>query len=165
MMNNINIYSVTEENQEEVISFVLASRRNLFPMLDHTIIPRDLQAFSSTYIHTDLGAFLQARTDAGSLIGVIAMMRYDYRFPYLDINEGRAVELARLYVDPDYRKAGVGRALVEGIKVLAERQAVETLYLHTHPFLEGAFTFWKKQGFRLLISCQESGFETWHMIF
>lgn len=163
MTNEINILPVDLRDQEEVIAYVLKTREHLFPMLNHNIIPRDLQEFSSTYVDTTLGAFLQARTEQGELVGTIGMMKYDHRFPYFSFTGSKIVEVARLYVEPIYRKSGLGTALVQELKKIAKQQGIELLYLHTHPFLEGAYEFWLKQGFDLVLSCEESGFETLHM--
>lgn len=163
MMNDIKILPVGLKDQEEVIAYVLKTREQLFPMLNHKVIPRDLQEFSVTYIDASIGAFLQARTQQGELIGTIGMMPYDDRFPYFTFTESKIVEVARLYVEPAYRKSGLGTMLVQELKKIGQQQGVELLYLHTHPFLEGAYEFWQKQGFALVLSCEESGFETLHM--
>ncbi|PRD56200.1 GNAT family N-acetyltransferase [Sphingobacterium gobiense] len=163
MINDIEILPVGVRDREEVIAYVLKTRERLFPMLNHQVIPKDLEEFSSTYVHTNIGAFLQARTKQGKLIGTIGMMAYDNRFPYFSFTGSKIVEVARLYVEPDYRKSGLGTALVQRLKTIGQQQGVELLYLHTHPFLEGAYEFWLKQGFDLVLSCEESGFETLHM--
>lgn len=148
---------------EEVIRYVLETRKTLFPMLNHQVIPKDLQTFSATYIDAPIGAFLQARTPEGLLVGTIGMMAYNHRFPYFSFGENNVVEVVKLFVKPAYRKSGLGAALVKELKKIAQQQGADVLYLHTHPFLEGAYEFWLKQGFDFILGCEESGFETWHM--
>lgn len=162
-IKDIHISTVSEAEKEEVIAYVLACRKILFPTLDHTRLPNDLQDFSNTYIGDSPGVFLQARDAQGNILGVVAMMPYVDRFAYLDFSQQRTVEVARLFVEPAYRKMGLGSMLVQALEELARQRGLELLYLHTHPFLEGAFSFWQKQGFEFLLSKQESGFETWHM--
>lgn len=164
MINDIHILPVGLRDQEEIIAYVLKTREHLFPMLNHHVIPKDLQAFASTYIEADIGVFLQARTEQGELVGTIGMMAYDGRFPYLSFTENKIVEVVKLYVEPAYRKSGLGTALVQELKKIGRRQGVELFYLHTHPFLEGAYEFWLKQGFDLVVSTEEAGFETLHMV-
>ncbi|QNL50880.1 GNAT family N-acetyltransferase [Olivibacter sp. SDN3] len=164
MMNDIKILPVGDRDREEVVAYVLETRKELFPMLNHEVMPKDLQTFSSTYVDTSIGTFLQARTSQGNLIGTIGMMAYDHRFPYWSFTGNKIVEVARLFVEPAYRKLGLGTQLVQELKKTGHRQGVELLYLHTHPFLEGAYNFWLKQGFDLVMCCEESGFETFHMV-
>jgi N-acetylglutamate synthase-like GNAT family acetyltransferase len=162
-MKNISIYHVGLEDVAEVLPYVLDFRRKLFPMLDPNQVPQDLKAFDHVYLQNSAGTFLQARTDDGKLIGVIGMLNYDYRFPHLNIDAKRTVEVARLFVDPQYRRTGLGTDLFQSLLVVAQEKQIERLYLHTHPFLEGAYEFWLQQGFQLMDYYDESGFLTIHM--
>lgn len=162
-MENISIYHVGLEDVTGVLPYVLDFRRKLFPMLDPNQVPKDLKAFEHVYLQNTAGTFLQARTADGILIGVIGMLHYDYRFPHLDIDEKNTVEVARLFVDPKYRRTGLGTELFQRLLAVAREKQVERLYLHTHPFLDGAYEFWLQQGFRLMEYCDESGFLTIHM--
>jgi|SRR5690606_5120990 len=163
MTNDIHILPVGRKDQDEVIAYVLKTREQLFPMLNHKVIPRDLQEFSATYVETDLGVFLQARTGQGKLIATIGMMAYDNRFPYFSFTATKIVEVVKLFIEPAYRRSGLATRLVHELKKMGQKQGVELLYLHTHPFLTGAYEFWLKQGFDLMLSCEEAGFETLHM--
>ncbi|UZJ66372.1 GNAT family N-acetyltransferase [Sphingobacterium sp. KU25419] len=162
-MKNISIYHVEPEDVAEVLPYVLDFRRKLFPMLDPNQIPKDLKAFEDLYLQSTAGAFLQARTADGVLIGVIGMLHYDYRFPHLDIDAKNTVEVARLFVDPKYRRTGLGTELFQSLLTVAKEKQIERLYLHTHPFLDGAYEFWLRQGFQLMEYRDESGFLTIHM--
>lgn len=162
-MKNISIYHVGSEHVAEVLPYVLNFRRKLFPMLDPNQVPKDLAVFEYVYLQNSAGTFLQARTEDSRLIGVIGMLNYDYRFPHVDIDARKTVEVARLFVDPHYRRTGLGTALFQSLLVVAREKQIERLYLHTHPFLEGAYEFWMRQGFRLIEYCDESGFPTMHM--
>lgn len=50
MTNDINILPIGLRDQEEVVAYVLKTREQLFPILKHNVIPRDLQEFSSLYV-------------------------------------------------------------------------------------------------------------------
>lgn len=165
-MNNleeITISKVEDYHVFEVLPYVMEFRRQLYPLLDPLIVPKDLVNFEQNYLHSPSGAFLQARTTDGKLIGVIGMMPYDYRFPHLNIDEKTTVEVARLFVNPDYRRAGIASRLFQELVKTAQQKQIKRLYLHTHPFLQGAYEYWLKQEFKLLKSCYEGTYPTLHM--
>ena len=159
----ITISAVEDYHVFEVLPYVMEFRRQLYPLLDPLIVPKDLVNFEQNYIHSPTGAFLQARTSNGKLIGVIGMMPYDYRFPHLDIDEETTVEVARLFVNPDQRRAGIATRLFQELVTTARQKGIKRLYLHTHPFLQGAYDYWLKQDFKLLKSCYEGTYPTLHM--
>lgn len=165
MKNNeeITISKVEDYHVFEALPYVMEFRRQLYPLLDPLIVPKDLVNFEQNYLHTPTGAFLQARTNAGKLIGAIGMMPFDYRFPHLDIDEKTTVEVARLFVNPEYRRAGIATRLFQELLKTAQQKNIKRLYLHTHPFLQGAYDYWLKQGFKLLKSCYEGTYPTLHM--
>ncbi|MDM1292779.1 GNAT family N-acetyltransferase [Sphingobacterium sp. N143] len=162
-INSISITKVNEWDIPMVLPYVIAFRKQLFPMLVADKLPKDLRDFKQLYIDQQTGTFLQAKDSTGKLVGVIGMLPYDYRFPHLDIDQRKTVEVARLFVDPDYRRSGLGTALFNQLTQVAREKNVERLYLHTHPFLEGAYEFWSKQGFHLKDFRDESNFPTIHM--
>jgi len=162
-LNTISISRVGENDIDAVLPYVIEFRKQLFPMLDANKIPKDLLAFSTVYLDSEAGAFLQAKDRQGKLIGVIGMLAYDYRFPYLNIDKRKTVEVARLFVEPAYRRSGLGTALFLHLTQVAKEKGIERLYLHTHPFLTCAYEFWSKQGFQLKDFRDESNFPTIHM--
>lgn len=162
-MFEIKIKKVDEKTMEGVLAYVKAFRKDLFPMLDHTKVPNDLLHFKSIYLDHPLGCFLQANNEKGELIGVIGMMPYDDRFDYLDYKHQRTVEVARLFVEPTYRRTGLATQLFQALIEVAKEKEIECLYLHTHPFLTGAFEYWQKQGFQHRTTSLDGGFTTWHM--
>jgi len=162
-MENIQIHQVKSTDVGEVLPYVIECRKLLFPMLDPDVLPKDLEFFEEIYLQTQTGAFLQAQTSEGNRIGVIGMMPYDYRFPHLQINKQPTVEVARLFVEPEFRRAGLATLLFQNLQKLAKQKEVHNLYLHTHPFLPGAYEFWLRQGFSLIDSREEAGFPTLHM--
>ena len=164
MRKDIKISPVGLQDQDEIIAYVLETRKLLFPMLDHSVIPKDLQNFSEAYMDVPIGTFLQARTIQGELIGTVGIIAYDGRFPYLSFADSKVVEVVKLFVEPAYRQSGLGTALVRAMREIGQQQGVDVFYLHTHPFLDGAYDFWQKQGFDLVFTSKEWGFETLHMV-
>lgn len=162
-MEDIKISEVTLDQALCVKEYVRAFRIGLFPMLDPAKVPQDILNFEQIYLqHTD-GCFLQARDTEDNIVGVIGMMPYDYRFDYLDYRDRRTVEVARLFVEPAYRRTGLATKLFDALLEVARDRGIEVLYLHTHPFLTGAFEYWQKQGFGLLTTTMYGEFETLHM--
>ena len=134
----------------KVTAFLLASARELFTgRLDPARVPTDLTDFAEHY-GEDRGCLLIARDAAGAPVGSIAYRRYDRRFPRLAYPGERVMEVVRLFVAPHCRRQGLARRLFHELLAQAEREAVQRLYLHTHPFLPGAETFWVAQGFQVV---------------
>ncbi|WP_306350671.1 GNAT family N-acetyltransferase [Flavobacterium sp. '19STA2R22 D10 B1'] len=160
---NINISRILESQVDEIVAYVTQTRIELFPMLDPKQQPKDLHYFKETYLFSETGGFWQARDNDDKLIGVIGMIPYDYRFEELDYPKCRIVEVARLYVEPAYRRLGLGSMLFNHLLQEAYNINLDYLYLHTHPFLTGAYEFWCRQGFILKKEIYKDGFHTLHM--
>lgn len=148
---------------EKIQNYVMGFRQTLFPMLDHNIWPLDIACFKKTYLEQDDAVFLQAKGLDEEVLGVIGMQPYDHRFAYLDFASSKTVEVSRLFVEPAYRRLGIGRLLFHSLLNCAREREIKTMYLHTHPFLIGALEFWKCQGFDLIYSSRDNGETTWHM--
>lgn len=148
---------------QEVVSYVSKNRRELFPMIQDTNLPPDLQDFELCYLENPIAEFLMATDMQDKIVGTIGMRSYDHRFAHLDYTGAKTVEIVKLYVDPQIRKSGLGSQLFRAVKEQACRKGTEIMYLHTHPFLNGAVEFWMKQGFSLI--CQDTNpvFQTIHM--
>jgi GNAT superfamily N-acetyltransferase len=53
-------------------------------------------------------------------------------------------QLFRTYVNPEHRRNGLARALVElACAFVADTGRYDTIYLHTNPSIEGAEAFWR----------------------
>ncbi|SDT11679.1 Acetyltransferase (GNAT) family protein [Pseudomonas asplenii] len=160
-MSDWSIQTVTHESMDEVIDFVNDARRELFPMLANAPMPADLARFAETYLK-DAGRFLIAR-DQGRLVAAIGYLPYDHRFPQLDYQGLRVVEVVRLFVLPEYRRHGLAAALFGALRDMAAQAGIQCLYLHTHPFLPGAITFWERQGFVIVDLEADPLWRTTHM--
>lgn len=149
---------------KRAIDFSYQSRKLLFPMLCHKQLPEDLQLFDSTYNNGNAGVFLIAKDHRGKIVGCIAARPYNHRFKLLRLHTGDPTyEICRLYVLPAYRHQKIGGMLFSGIRLLLQSKGTKQLYLHTHPFLDGAQSFWEKMGFRLIRKDQDPPFHTIHM--
>jgi GNAT superfamily N-acetyltransferase len=155
------IRAVTTADIPEVLAFVLEARAELFPKLDATGMPADLAHFESIYVQGD-GQFLVA-CDQGQIVAAIGYLPYDGRFPQLNYQGQKTVEVVRLFVLPAFRRLGLARALYLALEAQAKADRVAIMYLHTHPFLPGAIDFWLRQGFEVVDVDADPVWHTTHM--
>lgn len=110
-------------------------------------------------------ALFVALTKTNEVVGCIALSMYDHRIEALHSHyttDANIAEVARCYVDERYRRQGIGAALFEHASTFAQEIGYEMLYLHTHYFLPGGFSFWRAMGFE--ITLDEGGvWQTVHM--
>lgn len=155
------IARATRSATAETVRFIDSARRQLFPLLADSSLPRDLAHFNETYIDGP-GHFLVAHADS-QLIAGIGYLPYDHRFAQLDYSARNTVEIVRLFVTPAYRRHGLAAALFGALREHAAAAGVECLYLHTHPFLPGAIRFWERQGLRIVDIEPDPQWQTTHM--
>ncbi len=147
----------------ELLGFLLRARAAMFgTRMDQEAMPPDLERFAQNYGSAP-GCMLAARDADGRVVGSIACRPYDHRFAHLHYDARGVVEVVRLFVVPELRRQGLAQALFHQLQAWAAQQDVHTLYLHTHPFLPGAITFWQRMGFRLLCVDDDPLWQTTHM--
>lgn len=83
------------------------------------------------------------------MIGSVAVLPYDNRIMALKGSYvgGRTAELAKCCVEAMLRRQRVGAALVKEALAFCRNKHYATAYLHTHRFLPGAVSFWRRSGF------------------
>lgn len=155
---------VQEHQIHDAIDFAMRVRREVFPMMDHTRLPVDFQQFREHYLDSDGAIFLVAKMGDAGIVGSIGILPYDGR---IEAVEGRypdqtAAEIVKCYVDPAYRRYGIGSMLVQELENVVKDMHYTTLYLHTHRFLPGAVDFWKRQGYTVITE-QDDDWQTVHM--
>ncbi len=160
--SRIEIARASTADIDEAIRFVMAARAEIFPMLDKSVLPTDLQRFAETYVQGEAGAFWLARC-AGDIVAAVGYLPYDHRFAQLDYRGVRTVEIVRLFVAPALRRTGLAARLFRHLREHAVSQGVEMLYLHTHPFLPGAVRFWERQDFEVVDVEADPVWQTTHM--
>lgn len=145
------------------VEFIMNIRREVFPMIDHDVLPTDLQNFEQHYMQPDSAMFLAIAEEAG-VIGSIGVVRYDNRIA--DIrglhDSATTAEIVKCYVDPRYRRGGLGSLLVDEALHFMNKTCYQTAYLHTHRFLPGAVSFWQRNGFAIRME-QKDDWQIVHM--
>lgn len=154
-MSNWTIAPVTPETLDEVVTFVNNARTEMFPALCAQLNDNVARWINS-------GFFLMARKSE-TLIAVIGFVPYDHRFSQLKFREVSVVEVVRLYVLPEFRRCGLAATIFAELRKQAKNQGIECFYLHTHPFLPGAITFWEKRGFEVVDVEDDPNWKTTHM--
>ena len=160
-MNSFSIQRVCELHK--VQDFLQKARIAMFAGRSNTLeIPPDLCHFEETYL-SGSGCMLAALDSEQRVQATIACRDYDGRFPQLNFRQLKVVEVVRLFVASEFRRSGVGGALLDSLKLHAQAQQVQVLYLHTHPFLPGAVDFWQTQGFEVIDRETDPLWQTIHM--
>jgi putative acetyltransferase len=104
--------------------------------LDFQDFEAEMEALPGPYAPPD-GAILLAEVD-GAAVGVVAVQPLD--------DEG-ACEMKRLYVDPEVRRQGLGRALALGIIEAAQDLGYDVMRLDTVASMTAARTLYRSLGF------------------
>lgn len=160
----IEIRIIDEDSLSAARDFLLQQCRELYGREFQSAKNQDIWNLQEVYLNTAgnimLGAFLRG----GNLVGTAAACAYNDRIAAVKGRYGldTTAEIARCYIDKTLRRRGIGSLLVQKVQEFCFKQGYRTLYLHTHKFLPGGFSFWQSQGFAIVI--EEYGpDETVHM--
>ena len=160
-----HIKKIQQIDAAQVVDFMKEIRKELFPMLNHDQLPLDMLHFNDYYIDRKDSAFFAAIAEEGNVLGTIGYLPYDGRFDYLQefYDQTKTTELIKCYIDPNYRRLGIGSALYETALDSIRNTGYQQIYLHTHPFLPGGIPFWKAQGFVERFAEPDPVWKTLHM--
>lgn len=161
MTERPTLRTVTAADLPQVLTFVLQARAELFPTLSATDLPDELARFEAVYIKGE-GRFLLACVE-DQIVAAVGYLPYDGRFPQLNYQGCKVVEVVRLFVLPAYRRFGLAGELYRRLQAMAQAEGVQVIYLHTHPFLPGAIDFWRRQGFEVIDVEADPVWQTTHM--
>ncbi|KAM0192299.1 hypothetical protein ACHAPA_009604 [Fusarium lateritium] len=167
-MEDVIIQPATSDQIPAIVELIIKAREDMFPFLGKSsndqLAKNELANFHKTYLDNPQGAFITVQAN-GRLIGTIGYRAYDGRFSHfcLDPDLAQVVEVVRLYVDPEFRRAGLASKLFAALLESAQRRDLKQLYLHTHPFLPNASGFWKRQGFSVITVDDDPVWQTIHM--
>jgi ribosomal protein S18 acetylase RimI-like enzyme len=82
---------------------------------------------------------------AREIIGGVELSSYEMELPTHGLGEGLYV--STLCVDPEYRKRGIGRALMEAVEAEAAGRGVIGIYLHVESCNEAALGLYERAGY------------------
>ncbi|MCT8137032.1 GNAT family N-acetyltransferase [Anaerobacillus sp. CMMVII] len=159
----IDVREVNDTEIEAVSHFLLSTMGEVFPFPLSQRSLRDLEEMKERFLDRKDATFLAAFFE-GKVVGTLAIDRYDNRIKAL---RGRfdldaTCEVIKCYADRNKRRQGIGSLLFEKATEFSKRAGYQTMYLHTHKFLPGGFTFWRKKGFSIILD-EGDPFETVHM--
>ena len=108
--------------------------------------------------------FFAALNEKDEIVGSISIFAYDNRIVSLQkhYQTEDVAEIGRCYIKQEYRREGIGSELFALAKSFASLKGYKTLYLHTHRFLPGGFSFWQKMGFEVF-NDEGGNWQTVHM--
>lgn len=99
---------------------------------------KEMDDLSASY-HKDNGSFwIAVDKSCDQVIGCVGL---------LDMGDGRGY-LKRMYLDPKYRSAGLGKRLLLGLLDHARAREMRQVYLATDHSMELAQRFYERHGFR-----------------
>ncbi|MFC0558889.1 GNAT family N-acetyltransferase [Halalkalibacter alkalisediminis] len=159
----INIREVKTEDINAVSTFILATMQEVYPFPLSKASRNDLDDMEKLFINrrdaTIMAAFLNDK-----VVGTIAVRPYDGRIVSLKDRYQLATtcEIIKCYVDQHVRQQGIGSLLFERTVDYCKQKNYKTMYLHTHRFLPGGLTFWRKKGFQIILD-ERGSLQTVHM--
>lgn len=109
-------------------------------------------------------ALFMALNAKDEVVGVVALSDYDDRIDSIKgrYKEEMTAEISRCYVHEAYRRCGIGARLFTLAHSFAKQKGYAMLYLHTHYFLPGGFSFWNAMGFEITLD-EGGAWQTVHM--
>ena len=160
----VTVRIITKDNIKEAQRFLLQQCKDLYGRDFSSTKNRDIWELEQTYLTPARNCMWAAFTPENILVGTIAASPFNDRFLHLRGRYlmGATVEIGRCYVQKGLRRQGIGSLLFKSMHEFCKEQQYRTMYLHTHKFLPGGFTFWQKHGFMVTID-EDDTYETVHM--
>lgn len=149
METTYRIQPAAENRIDSITDFVLRMLAQLYPPGACNLQPDDLARFKEVYIERADSCFYIAEDSGGRIIGTAAVRGYDDRFSFLAsrMTEGSVCEMSRFYIDPAFRKQGIGRQLYARTEAYAIGAGYQGSYLHTSVYLPGGYPYWLSNGY------------------
>jgi len=85
---------------------------------------------------------------AREVIGTVDLSYHEMELPTHSLSDGLYV--STLCVDPEYRKNGIGKALMEAVEAEAEGRGASGIYLHVEASNDGALALYESAGYSKL---------------
>ncbi|WP_066186560.1 GNAT family N-acetyltransferase [Gracilibacillus timonensis] len=159
----LEIREVQPDDIKAVSTFIQRTMEEVYPFPLTDASKRDLVEIETLFLTPSNTAMIAAFSDQ-EVVGTIAIRPYDGRITALDsrYDDENTCEIIKCYVKPDRRQQGIGSLLFQQALTFCRQSHYSIMYLHTHRFLPGGLTFWKKKGFALVLA-EEGELETVHL--
>ncbi|SFT04712.1 MULTISPECIES: GNAT family N-acetyltransferase [Saccharopolyspora] len=145
-------YEVRRARREDIDNARTLMLNTFYWVMGHGYVAEwhaDVIDLERTYFHTP-GQALFVATLGDEVVGTAAVRASGPKNPphpkWIADRYGTpgTAQLFRTYVNPEHRRNGLARALVEqSCEFIAETGRYDTIYLHTNPAIEGAEPFWR----------------------
>ena len=125
---------------------------------------QDIVNLDEYYINPKRNNFFVAYNETGEIIATIGVRAYDKDFPEFRhlYSEDITSSIWRLFVDRGCRRCGLASKMFSIAENFVNEVGYDKIYLHTHKNLDGAFEFWSKMGFVVVLDSNDE-LETVHM--
>ena len=166
MGKSYTVRPIRKEDIQEVQTFLMKQLKTLFFQENLGAITTDVLGLEKMYLQTERNNLWVVFSWNGKVVGTGAICTYNDR---IECIRGRyhlpeTAEVGRCYVDETIRRQGIGSEIMAAMVKFCREKEYKKMYLHTHHFLPGGFSFWKKQGFEILIDDgHDGGYEMIHM--
>ncbi|WP_130860340.1 GNAT family N-acetyltransferase [Gracilibacillus phocaeensis] len=159
----LEIREVQPNDSKAVSTFIQRTMEEVYPFPLTAASKRDVTEMEALFLTPSNTAMIAAFSDL-EVVGTIAIRPYDGRITALGsrYDDKNACEIIKCYVKSDRRQQGIGSLLFQQALAFCRQSHYSIMYLHTHRFLPGGLTFWKKKGFSLLLE-EEGELETVHL--
>ena len=121
---------------------------DIFQAVDDPVGVTRIKDYFLAAIRADEAAVFVAETRRGIIGAVIAWVRPSREIPQLV--QRLDVSVDNLVVAEEFRKQGVGRALMERVHLWANELGINHIELTVWDFNEGAQAFYQKMGYQML---------------
>lgn len=122
----------------------------------HVDLDSLLQGEASHYSAANRGAFFVVRDEGGNVVGTCGMRGLRWKPNMVEQFKDRYGDAEnvgsnwRMYVDPAWRKQGLGSVLIALRQQAAAKYGYHTLYIHCDINAARLRAYWETQGFRLI---------------
>lgn len=132
-----------------------ADVRNLFIRVNRLLAPPHLAEAFESYIATSLNEEIDRIADyyrekGGSFWVAMAGTKLVGMFGLERSSASDAMELRRMYVEPDARRQGIGRAMLQFAEQECRRENISRLELSTSELQREALSLYRNSGYRLV---------------
>ena len=131
--DGLSIHDIDPDNAAHLLSDATAMYHRLYPEnSNHFVFAAELRAEGSLFLGAKVNDIVVG------CVGLIAG------------SDDTTAEVKRFYVDPEYRKGGIGSALMDALEDIAKVRGIRALELETGSADFDAHALYEKRGYRVI---------------